>query len=282
MDTYAERGLTHHHTPTDPSPRARAVLRIGIGLPAARRARRLMDAHLGERRFTGLLTDEYDLWRLARPFIGEVHDVVVGAVHSFAQDREGPLRALDIGMGDGAITTLLLADGKVAVTGVDNEPQMISRARERLATELEGGRLEIVLDDALRFLTDQPSDAFDVIASGYVIHNLSSDYRARLYDEIRRTLAPSGLFINADKYAQAGAAHHEALRYQVGLFFDVLVPRENYDLLRAWVLHYVEDEAPDRIMLEAEAIERLTDLGFADVEIAYRRYMDAVLTARIP
>jgi len=34
MDTYAERGLTHHHTliDNDPSPRARAVLRIGIGL----------------------------------------------------------------------------------------------------------------------------------------------------------------------------------------------------------------------------------------------------------
>src|SRR5262245_23766052 len=34
MNTYAERGLTHHHTliDTDPSPRARAVLRVGIGL----------------------------------------------------------------------------------------------------------------------------------------------------------------------------------------------------------------------------------------------------------
>ena len=34
MDTYLEHGLTHHHTPTDTdaSPRARAVLRICIGL----------------------------------------------------------------------------------------------------------------------------------------------------------------------------------------------------------------------------------------------------------
>jgi hypothetical protein len=63
-------------------------------------------------------------------------------------------------------------------------------------------------------------------------------------------LAPSGLFINADKYAQAGEAHHQALRYQVNSFFDVLLPREKYELLREWVLHYVEDEAPDRVMLE--------------------------------
>ena len=30
---------------------------------------------------------------------------------------------------------------------------------------------------------------------------------------------------------------------------------------------------------EADAITRLNDLGFADVRIAYRRYMDAVLIA---
>jgi hypothetical protein len=34
------------------------------------------------------------------------------------------------------------------------------------------------------------------------------------------------------------------------------------------------------VMLEADAIERLHDLGLADVEIVFRHYMDAVLTAR--
>ena len=112
-----------------------------------------------------------------------------------------------------------------------------------------------------------------------MLHNLTADYRARLYDEIWRMLAPSGLFVNADKYAQTGEAHREALRWQLNRFFDVLVPRQSYDLLREWVLHYVDDEAPDRVMPEADAITRLNDLGFADVRIAYRRYMDAVLIA---
>ena len=49
--------------------------------------------------------------------------------------------------------------------------------------------------------------------------------------------------------------------------------------MREWVLHYVEDEAAGRVMPEADAITRLNDLGFADVRIAYRRYMDAVLIA---
>jgi hypothetical protein len=44
----------------------------------------------------------------------------------------------------------------------------------------------------------------------------------------------------------------------------------------------VEDEAADRVMAEADAITRLNDLGFADVRIAYRRHMDAVLIAHKP
>jgi SAM-dependent methyltransferase len=141
---------------------------------------------------------------------------------------------------------------------------------------LASGRLKIVLDDGLHFLTNQPSHAFDIIASGYVLHNLIGDYRARLYDEIWRVLAPSGLFVNADKYAQTVEAHREALRWQLNSFFDVFVTRQRYDLLREWVLHYVEDEAAGRVMPEADAIRRLNDLGFADVRIACRRYMDAV------
>jgi ubiquinone/menaquinone biosynthesis C-methylase UbiE len=234
---------------------------------------------LRERRFSGRLSDDYDLWRLARPFLGEVHEIVIRAVRSFTEARDRPLRALDIGMGEGAITRLLVADAQLSVTGVDNEPKMIKKAREHLTAELASGRLKIVLDDALHFLTNQPSHAFDIIASGYVLHNLTADYRGRLYDEIWRMLAPSGLFVNADKYAQTGEAHREALRWQLNRFFDVFVPRQRYDLLREWVLHYVEDEAADRVMPEADAITRLNDLGFADVRIAYRRYMDAVLIA---
>src|SRR5262249_58691468 len=118
-----------------------------------------------ERRFSGTLGDDYELWRLARPFLGEVHEVVSSAVRSFREARDRRLRALDIGMGmgDGAITALLLADAQLSVTGVDNEPKMIKKARERLTADLSSSRLKIVLDDALHFLTNQPSHAFDLI-----------------------------------------------------------------------------------------------------------------------
>ena len=121
-----------------------------------------------------------------------------------------------------------------------------------------------------------------MIASGYVLHNLTADYRDRLYGEIWRALAPSGILINADKYAQEGEAHRQALRWQLGLFFDVLGSHEKYDTLREWMLHYAEDEAADRVIPEADAMARLERLGFTNVAIVYRQYMDAVLVARKP
>ena len=37
-------------------------------------------------------------------------------------------------------------------------------------------------------------------------------------------------------------------------------------------LHFVEDEAADRVMQEAEAVVSLEQLGFRDVKIVYRHY----------
>ncbi len=236
----------------------------------------------GEKRFAGALSDDYPLWRLARPFLGEVHGAVSAELAKFAQDRAAPLRAVDIGMGDGAITRLLLAEPKLAVSGLDNEPKMIAQAEKALHGAVDEGRLKIVLEDAVGFLAGLPADSIDIAASGYVLHNLTEDYRDKVYDEIFRVLKPGGLFVNADKYAQSGQAHRDALRWQLGLFFDVLTPRQQYDLLRDWVLHYVEDEMPGRVMQEADAVVRLARVGFVEERIVYRKHMDAVLVARKP
>lgn len=236
--------------------------------------------NLGEQRFSGKLSADYALWRLARPFLGEVHAVFASELRSFTEDRSRPLNALDLGTGDGAIAKLLLTEAKLDVTGIDSEPKMLEQARKNLSPSIESGRLTLALDDALHFLGDQPPQSFDIVASGYFLHNLTADNRMRLYGEIWRVMAPSGILINADKYAQIGKIHGEALRWQLARFFDVLEARERYDLLREWVLHYAEDEAADRVMPEADAIATLERLGFADVMIVYRKHMDAVLVAR--
>jgi ubiquinone/menaquinone biosynthesis C-methylase UbiE len=248
----------------------------------SRKAALARAGQLGERRFAGTLSDDYPLWRLARPFLDEVHDAFAKELRSFTKNRHRPLRTLDIGMGHGAITKILLQDAKLEVTGIDNEPKMLAQARKALGPAIAGGKLTVSLDDALHFLAARPRHSLDIVASGYVLHNLTANTRKRLYGEIWRVLAPAGLFINADKYAQHGEIHLAALNWQLRLFFEVLGARGRYDLLREWVLHYAEDEADERVMPESDAIARLEQIGFTGVRIVYRKYMDAVLVARKP
>jgi hypothetical protein len=68
----------------------------------------------------------------------------------------------------------------------------------------------------------------------------------------------------------------------LGCFFDFLGGDQQYDLLRDWVLHYVEDEASDRLMPKADVVQRLQRMGFADFRVVYGKHMDVVPVARKP
>jgi SAM-dependent methyltransferase len=233
-----------------------------------------------ERRFAGKLSDRYDLWRVARPHLETIHGAVSDQVTRFAEANGDKVRAVDIGCGDGAITALLLDDERVDVVGVDNEPKMIVQALGRLRRWIELGRLSVVEADALRYLAEQGDGSVDLVASGYVFHNLTPDYRAAAFAEVYRVLRSGGLFINADKYARDGEVHYQDLKWQIDRFFEAFGDTEHIDILRAWVLHHIEDEGPNHLMLESAALTELEALGFVELSIVCRRRMDAVLVAR--
>jgi ubiquinone/menaquinone biosynthesis C-methylase UbiE len=118
----------------------------------ARSPERLTKQAAVEQRFAGKLADDYALSHLARPFLGEVHDAISTELATFMRGKDRRLRALDIGMGNGAITKLLLATDRLDVTGIDSEPKMIAQARRNLSGGREAARLTIVQADALEFL----------------------------------------------------------------------------------------------------------------------------------
>ena len=231
------------------------------------------------RRFAGELSDRYDLWRVARPHLETIHGAVSDQVARFAEAHGDKVRAVDLGCGDGAVTELLLDDERIDVVGVDNEPKMIAQVLRRLTRWIESGRLSIAEADALGYLADQEDGSVDLVASGYVFHNLTPDYRSATLAEVYRVLRPGGLFINADKYARDGEAHYQDLKWQVDRFFDAYGDTEHLDILRAWVMHYIEDEGPNHVMLERAALSEMDGLGFVELSIVSRCRMDAVLVA---
>jgi len=55
-----------------------------------------------------------------------------------------------------------------------------------------------------------------------------------------------------------------------------------HDLLKEWVLHNVADQAPDRVVREKESIQRMEEIGCAEVRILHRENMEALIVATKP
>jgi ubiquinone/menaquinone biosynthesis C-methylase UbiE len=237
-----------------------------------------------ERRFKGALSEEYRLIRLALPHFEELQSHVASVAAAYHPAEPSPtIRILDLGCGDGVTSDAILSSRRDAlVTALDNEEKMVEQASANLREYIQAGRCAVVLHDALDYLKSQPASTFDVVASALTLHNLQRGYRQAVHVEIHRVLKPAGVFVNADKYAQGDEQRFQALQVAVARFFDAIVPLGKVELLRAWVIHNIADQAPDRVMKEEEAIQELTDIGFRGIDVRCRNNMEAVLVARKP
>jgi phosphatidylethanolamine/phosphatidyl-N-methylethanolamine N-methyltransferase len=95
-------------------------------------------------------------------------------------------RVLEVGVGTGL--SLPLYPAGVRVTGVDISPEMLDRARARLARESIGGDIELHVMDAER-MSFAP-DRFDKVVAMYVVSVVP--HPQRLVDEMRRVCKPNG------------------------------------------------------------------------------------------
>jgi len=228
--------------------------------------------------FKGARNEEYQLIRKVYPHFGEMQRLVAETVSRHAGGRL--VRVADLSCGDGQMAhTILSACPTAHVVALDNEEKMIQQAGDNLEEFVREGRCQLECHDALVFFSSQSSDSFDVVASALTLHNLLQAARHQLHGEILRVLKPGGLFVNADKYAEGDAERFHALGVTLGRFFDTFVPLGKLDLLRAWVLHNVADQGPERVMKEIETVEELKRLGFATVNTSSRMNMEALLVA---
>jgi ubiquinone/menaquinone biosynthesis C-methylase UbiE len=228
-------------------------------------------------RFSGTLAEEYELITLAYPDFEEFQRRMVETIGARAAQTP---RILEIGTGNGFTTRMLMELEGAQIITVDNDPQMVEQAQR----EFHGkeGAPHVVEADALELLRDQPSESFDVVASAFTLHNMETTYRDPVEREIFRVLRPGGLFTNADKYAPEGQERFDALVFQVERFFDAFVELNKLDLLRKWVTHNITDQSPRFVMPASTAPDRLSGIGFENVEVGNRAHMQAVLTAWKP
>jgi ubiquinone/menaquinone biosynthesis C-methylase UbiE len=131
------------------------------------------------------LYDRLTGWLLGSFYTGIANDVAVAA---------GPgARVLDVGCGPGHLVERLVDQG-MTVSGIDLDPAMIERARQRI-----GSRAELVAADAA-FLPFADG-IFDLVVSTLSMHHWA-DHQGGLA-EIGRVLAPGGRVLVFD----FGGAH---------------------------------------------------------------------------
>jgi O-antigen chain-terminating methyltransferase len=93
---------------------------------------------------------------------------------------------LDLGCGRGEWLELLLEEG-IHARGVENNHILAEGTRSR--------GLNVVEQDALRFLREQPTNSFGAITAFHLVEHLPFETLAELLAEIERTLRPGGLVI---------------------------------------------------------------------------------------
>ena len=200
---------------------------------------------------------EHALWYLAHA--DEIPHRAEGTAVFVELLPERVTRVLDLGTGDGRLLDLVLT-ARAGSTGVglDVNPEMLSRARERFDGDERVAIAEHDLDDSL-----PGDDTFDLIVSSFAIHHVADDRKRSLYAECADRLAPGGAFLNLEHVASTTEALHVEFLAELGI--------------------EPADDDPSNLLAPVEdQLGWLRDAGFVDVDCFWKWRELALLAGRLP
>jgi tRNA (cmo5U34)-methyltransferase len=207
-------------------------------------------------------TDNVNLWRDAEHALAylEKRDSIPHRTEGYAAMLEvvpeRVERVLDLGTGDGNVLALVLAARPGAGgVGIDFQPEMLDRARERF-TAIDAVEIRAHdLDDPL------PADLgeFDFVVSSFAIHHLVPERQQALYGEIFDVLRPGGVFANVEHVASSTQARHVEFLHALGSSPE-------------------QDDPSNKLVPFASHLAWLEGFGYADAECLWKWRELAVVT----
>lgn len=171
------------------------------------------------------------------------------------------INILEIGCGTGITTQVILKSRPdINLISIDNDSKMIKSCNQ---IKKSYKNLHTIKSDALEHVKCVDDGFYNIIVSGFTIHNFHKDYRKSLYHELNRVMSNNSVFLNADKFVSDNLNKQiEGLKFRLGAYIDYLVKEQEYDLLKKWVEHYIEDSKPEFVMRFNEELNIIKNCGF--------------------
>ncbi len=195
-------------------------------------------------------------------------------------------KLLDLGSGDGIVTAVIAErhPAECAVL-VDFSEPMMAAAHARFGSEDSGSKVDFVVGDLRsanwhdRVVAAGP---YDAVISRYAIHHLPDEDKRALYMEVVGWLVPGGMFVSIEHVSSASelyeAAHDRLMSGSV-----VAADGADADAAAIENRYWTRENAQANILAPVDVQTGwLIDIGFVDVDCAFKAFELAVFSGRLP
>ncbi|HEV2201049.1 MAG TPA: class I SAM-dependent methyltransferase [Bryobacteraceae bacterium] len=198
------------------------------------------------------------------PHYAEMLDALVSAVPF---QKSARIRAIDLGCGTGTVASRILDDFPNAeMTCLDLAQNMLDMARAKLARHHD---VRYFMKD---FETFEFDEEYDVVISSLALHHLPADNDKRiLYTRVRESLTLGGVFYNADIVLGSSGFLQSVNMNQWRAHMRLSI--SDSEIESTWLRRYQEEDCPAKLM---DQLEWMREIGFADVDVIWKRYNFAV------
>ena len=226
---------------------------------------------------------DYHASRRGIPF-AEAHFTIM---HRLLREAGVPVRTLlDLGAGDG-IATAVVAEQQPLERAVlvDFSEPMLEAARERFGAAARTFDVTFVRGD-FRETDWHPEVAaagpYDAVVSRFAIHHIPDDDKRALYARVLDWLAPGGMFINIEHVASASDLYARA--HERMMIDGIMASQDSEADAEAVAAAYrARQDAGANILAPVEVqLSWLRELGFVDVDCAFKAFELAVFAGRRP
>jgi tRNA (cmo5U34)-methyltransferase len=206
-----------------------------------------------------------DFDRIILTLIPDYPQMVGAIVAAIPFEREAPVSVIDLGCGTGTVSQgVLNAFPNAHVTCLDLAENMIAMARSKLANH---PRVHFTVGDFATF-----DGEYDAVISSLALHHLAADEDKRnFYGRIHTRLRPGGVFYNGDVVL----ASSDLLQAMYMRHWRAFMRRKISDdeIESKWIPKYLAEDRPAKLV---DQLAWLNEIGFADVDVLWKRYNFAV------